>query len=138
MPAEFFHRLTEVGNKLRLQNPFDDFLVPDRVEVVFAGRQRRSTFSEVAVRPCETTTIRAWTGAKPAGTPPRWTPRGQTVNGTYTPVAGDFTGDGKPDVVHVSDGGIVTTADQLLSIVREIDSESASWTSEPRIRTLSP
>jgi hypothetical protein len=68
------------------------------VEVVFAGRQRRSTFAEVAVRPCETTTIRAWTGAKPAGTPARWTSRPQTVNGTYLPVAGDFTGDGRTDI----------------------------------------
>ena len=68
------------------------------VQVVFANRARRSTFADVAVRSCQTTTIRAWTGAKPFGTPDRWTSRPQTVNGFYEPVAGDFDGDGRSDL----------------------------------------
>lgn len=75
-----------------------------RVQVTFSSRTRQSTFVDVAVRACETTTIRAWTGSTPAGTPPRWRSQPFTANGTYEPVIGDFTGDGRDDVFFYAAG----------------------------------
>jgi hypothetical protein len=74
------------------------------VEVVFANRGRMARFTEIAVRPCETTPVRAWSGAAPAGTTTRWTSRATPVNGTYLPIPGDFTGDGLDDVFFYAPG----------------------------------
>lgn len=75
-------------------------LAPDQrysVQVTFGGGHR-SIFADVAIRPCQTTEIWATAGSLPAGTPKRWSSKPISVNGSYYPVPGDFTGDGNTDI----------------------------------------